>query len=149
MINYSRSSFEVLFIIEERNLPNQTLLPLFRIHCLIHPFGNCGFKEGKRDICNNQGSRTTCDVGIDQKTPDWGSLRAHITFIVLFRKNQMFKRFNFMRLLDVSDMAFTMQWLCQVEWNSKSQRTMIGSLNMRGPSFLLLKFHLQWRLLTV
>ena len=103
------NTFEVLFIIEERNLPNQTLLPLFRIHCLIHPFGNCGFKEGKRDVGNNQSSRTTCDVGIDQKTPDWGSLRAHITFIVLFRKNQMFKRFNFMRLLDVSDMAFTMQ----------------------------------------
>ena len=86
-------SFEVLFTIEEWNLPNQTLLPFLRIHCLIHPFGNCGLKEGKRDVCYNQGSRTTCDVGIDQKTPDWGSLRAHITFIVLFKIINV-ERFN-------------------------------------------------------
>ena len=83
--DYGNRFIEILLMFEERNLPNQTLLPFFCIHCLIHPFWNCGFKEGKRDVCNNQGSRTTCDVGIDQKTPDWGSLRAHITFIVLFK----------------------------------------------------------------
>ena len=68
---------------EECREPDHSLLPLGRIHRVVHPLRDGRLQEGQGHVGHHQGSGAASDVGVDEQPPDGGSCRPHVAFFDL------------------------------------------------------------------